>query len=122
MAKKILSCDNEPDTVALVDKILSDAGYEVIGSLSGRECLERWKKEKPDLILLDIMMPDMSGWDVYQRIRKKDKEQKVAFLSVIDATSERVKRLREEGISDYILKPFTADELVKRVEAILKKE
>jgi DNA-binding response OmpR family regulator len=118
---KILSCDNEPDMLALIKDILSKGGFKVISATSGRECLKKKDEEKPDLILLDIMMPDMSGWDIYQRIRKKDKKQKVAFLSVLEVSEERKKSLIKEGVSDYILKPFKADRLIKRVKAILEK-
>lgn len=116
---KILTVDNEPDTVDLIESVLKNAGFEVIKALSGKEGLEKWEKEKPDLILLDIMMPDLSGWDVYQRIRTKDKIQKVAFLSVIETSEYRIQALKKEGLSDYILKPFKPEELIERVKKIL---
>lgn len=119
IVKKILVVDDEPDTVVLVGSILRKAGYTIVTASSGSECLDVLKKEKPDLILLDIMMPDMSGYEVYGAIRKGDKMLKVAYLSVVDVSEERKQAMIREGLSDYITKPFTGDELVKKVNAIL---
>ena len=117
---KIMTVDNEPDTLTLVKTILENDGHKVLTALSGKECLKKWKKEKPDLILLDIMMPDMSGWDVFQRIRKNDKKTKIAFLSVIEVSPERRRTLLKSGLSDYITKPFLPHDLVKRVNKMVK--
>jgi len=65
------------------------------------------------------MMPDLSGWDTFNRLRKKDQKTKVSFLSVIEISKERLDRLLQSGLSDYITKPFTADELLARVDKIL---
>jgi len=119
MPKKIMVVDNEPDTVELVKAILEDKGYEVVKAYSGMECLRKVDAERPDLVLLDIMMPDLSGWDTYGRLRKKDQKIKVSFLSVIEISKERLDKLLQSGLSDYITKPFTADELVVRIRRIL---
>jgi two-component system response regulator VicR len=121
MPKKIMVVDNEPDTVDMVKAILEDGGFVVVTAYSGTECLKKVEVEKPDLILLDIMMPDLSGWDVYNRLRKTDKETKVSFLSAIEVSRERMDKLLQSGLSDYITKPFTADELLERVGRILPK-
>lgn len=121
MSNEILVVDDEPDTIKLVKTILESDGYTVTEAYSGSECLEKIKTEHPDLILLDIMMPDMSGWDTYDQIRERDKNMKVAFLSVIQVSNERKEKLISEGLSDYITKPFTADELLKRVDKIVSK-
>jgi two-component system, OmpR family, response regulator VicR len=120
MMKNIMVVDNEPETVALVKTILENKGYMVSTAYSGKECLSSMKKSKPDLILLDIMMPDMSGWDVYQRIRKTDNKTKISFLSAIEVSPERKKTLLKSGVSDYITKPFMPMDLLKRVAAIVK--
>jgi len=116
---KILHVDNEQDTIVLVKLILTKAGYNVESAMSGKECLKKYEEEKPNLILLDIMMPDMSGWDVFQKIREKNKKQKIAFLSVIEVSEQRKAELMKEGLVDYILKPFTEEELKTRVKKIL---
>jgi two-component system response regulator VicR len=123
MPKKytIMTVDNEPDTVELVKLILENAGYKVVTALSGKECLKKLRTTRVDLILLDMMMPEMSGWDVYERIRKEGRKPdiKVAFLSVIDISPTRMEKLKKEGIADNIPKPFTPDELVRKVKAML---
>jgi two-component system, OmpR family, response regulator VicR len=119
MMKTIMVVDNEPETVTLVKTILENRGYKVSTALSGKECLSAIKKSSQDLILLDIMMPDMSGWDVYQKIRKTDKKTKIAFLSVIEVSPERKKTLLKSGVSDYITKPFLPDDLVSRISKII---
>lgn len=119
---KILHVDDCPDTVDLVRNVLSRAGFDVEAEYSGLGCLSRLKMERDiDLILLDIMMPDMSGWDVFERIRKMKERPKVAFLSVLEVSPERRKALMDEGISDYITKPFEPDDLVARVSNIVGK-
>jgi two-component system, OmpR family, response regulator VicR len=120
MRKKIMSVDNEPITSKLIKDILEKEGYEVITASSGGECLKKLEKEKVDLILLDIMMPELSGWDVYERIRKKDKKVKVIFVSILEVSPTRKEELIKDGISDYINKPFTSTELVRRVNLVLK--
>lgn len=117
---KILVCDNEKDICNLLKLILKRGGHDVLVSLDGKECLAKWEKEKPDLVLLDIMMPDMSGWDVFQKIRTRDGNQKIAFLSVLEVSEERKRELMKEGLSDYIMKPFTQDQLLSKVEKILR--
>ena len=127
MAKyTIMTVDNEPDTVALIKETLEKAGYDVITATSGRECLEKLKKFKVDLILLDIMMPDISGWDVYERIKKEDIKVKIAFLTILESSPERIAEfmgVSPEGIADvvdYITKPFSPEDLIRRIEKILK--
>lgn len=111
--------DNEPDTVELIKTILEEDGYGISTAYSGIECLDRFESEKPDLILLDLMMPDLSGWDTFNRIRKKDAKIKIAFISVLEVSADRREKLIMNGLSDYITKPFTADELSERIKKIL---
>lgn len=116
---RIMVVDNEPDTVDMIKSILENQGFFVTAAYNGRECLEKVQKESHDLILLDIMMPDMSGWDVYRKIREMNGEMKVAFLSIIEVSPERRMSLIENGLADYIMKPFTSNELIGRIRAIL---
>jgi DNA-binding response OmpR family regulator len=118
--KKIMVVDNEPDIVDLTRTVLELGGYEVITAYSGEECLRQLEKEKVDLVLLDIMMPGMSGWDVFNRINKKSTDIKVAFMSVLEISDKRKQVLLEEGLADYIMKPFDKDSLLDRVDKILQ--
>jgi len=71
-------------------------------------------------VLLDIMMPGMSGWDVFNRINKKSSGVKVAFMSVLEISDKRKQVLLDEGLADYIMKPFDKETLLNRVDRILK--
>ena len=117
--KKIMVVDNEPDIVDLTRTVLEIGGYEVVPAHSGEECLRILEKEKVDLVLLDIMMPGMSGWDVFNRIKKKSDEIKVAFMSVLEISDKRKQVLLDEGLADYIMKPFDKDGLLDRIDKIL---
>ena len=118
--KKIMVVDNEPDIVDLTRTVLELGGYNVVTARSGEECLRLLEKEKVDLVLLDIMMPGMSGWDVFNRINKKSTGIKVAFMSVLEISDKRKQVLLEEGLADYIMKPFDKDGLLDRIDDILK--
>ena len=118
--KKIMVVDNEPDIVYLTRTVLELGGYNVVAAHSGEECLRLLEKEKVDLVLLDIMMPGMSGWDVFNRINKKSPDIKVAFMSVLEISDKRKQVLLEEGLADYIMKPFDKDSLLNRVDKILE--
>jgi len=112
--KKIMVVDD------LTRTVLEIGGYQVVPAYSGEECLRKLEKENVDLILLDIMMPGMSGWDVFNRIKKNDDSVKVAFMSVLEISEKRKQVLLEEGLSDYIMKPFDKDSLLNKIDAILK--
>ena len=118
--KKIMVVDNEPDIVDLTRTVLEIGGYSVVPVYSGEECLRTLEKEKVDLVLLDIMMPGMSGWDVFNRIKKKNSDIKVAFMSVLEISDKRKQVLLDEGLADYIMKPFDKDSLLERIDNILK--
>ncbi|MFH1066135.1 MAG: response regulator [Nanoarchaeota archaeon] len=119
MKKRILHVEDDPYTIEMIKDMLK--GYAMDSAETGKEGLAKALKNKYDLVLLDVLMPDMSGWDVYQQIRKKGIKTKVAFLSAIECSRERMKKLKQEGLSDYILKPIKQAELNKRVADILKK-
>jgi len=117
--KKIMVVDNEPDIVDLTRTVLELGGYNVVTANSGEECLRKLEKDTVDLVLLDIMMPGMSGWDVFNRISKKSPEIKVAFMSILEISDKRKQVLLEEGLADYIMKPFDKDSLLNRIDKIL---
>lgn len=116
--KKIIYVEDDADTADAVKTVLELAGYKVDLALCGKDGLTKIRKGKYDLALLDIMMPDMSGWDLYQKI--KGVKMKFAFLSALPVSAERMKELKKSGISDYITKPFSNKDLVARVKGILK--
>ena len=111
--------DNEPDIVDLTRTVLELGGYNVVAAHSGEECLRKLEQEEVDLVLLDSMMPGMSGWDVFTRINKRSSNIKVAFLSVLEISDKRKQVLLDEGLADYIMKPFDKDTLLDRVDRIM---
>jgi CheY-like chemotaxis protein len=119
--KRIMVVDDEDSLLQLVEAILANEGYEVITASDGKECLEKLKTVKPDLILLDMMMPDMSGREVCERIRKdpKTKDLKVAFLTVAKFSEAGKGVLEKMKVLDYITKPFDNEDLVRRVKKIV---
>jgi len=121
MAKKIMIVDDEENILELVKAILEQEGFDVVGASSGQECLDKLKEVKPDLILMDMMMPSMSGREVTEKIRKnpKNKGLKVAFLTVARFSEVGRDMLKDLGVSDYITKPFDNNDLVRRVKKLV---
>ncbi|MBU0545888.1 response regulator [Patescibacteria group bacterium] len=117
--KRILHVDDEPDTLKVVKTILEKEGYEVVSVQDGKKALQQVELDNFSLLLLDIMMPDMSGWDLFTRISQIKSTYNVVFLTVLEIPEERLNELKEAGIRDYIVKPFERDDLVKRVKAVL---
>jgi DNA-binding response OmpR family regulator len=116
---KILVVDDEPRMVQLIGMNLKLEGFEVISSADGVQALEKVTKEMPDLVLLDIMMPDMDGFETLKRIREVSSVP-VIFLSVKGEEPDRVRGL-DLGADDYITKPFSPRELVSRIKAVLRR-
>jgi DNA-binding response OmpR family regulator len=117
--KKILYVEDNPDTANAVKLILTHAGFETDIALIGQEGLDKIKTREYDLIMLDIMLPDMSGWDIYGKVKGSVKS-RFAFLSAIPVSQERLDQLKKEGVSDYMTKPFVKDDLISRISNILK--
>lgn len=116
---KIFHIDNDPDTLSSVKTILEREGYEVTSATSGEETISAVKSGTFDLLLLDIMMPDLSGWDVFSRITKLRPNQKVAFLTVFEISEKRKKALLKVGVAEYFLKPIKVDDFIKRIKKII---
>jgi two-component system KDP operon response regulator KdpE len=119
MSEKILVIDDEEMTVQLISILLERRGYEVIKAYRAEDGLRRAYRSHPDLILLDIMMPDMDGWEVCRRLRELS-DVPIVFLTAKDDVRDVVKGL-EMGADDYIVKPYDNNELVARVRAHLRR-
>jgi len=117
--KKILVIDDEDDIRLVVTTRLERAGYVTIVAADGREGLRRFYNDKPDLIVLDIAMPEMDGWQVLERIREVS-NLPVLMLTAAAQEREKVRGLRG-GADDYITKPFSGEEFLARVEAALRR-
>ncbi len=119
--KKIMVVDDEESLLELVGGLLKIEGFNVITVTSGQECLDKLKTVKPDLILLDMMMPGMSGREACEKIRKdtKTKDLKVAFLTVAKFSETGKDVLKKMNVSDYITKPFDNADLVKRIKKMV---
>ncbi len=117
---KILIAEDEHDILELINFTLQFGGYEVIPTTNGADALEMTRREQPDLVILDVRMPRMSGYQVCKQI-KIDRETchiPIVFLSAKGQEAE-IKTGYETGAIDYILKPFAPDYLLKRLEEIL---
>jgi DNA-binding response OmpR family regulator len=122
-SKRVVYVEDEKEMVDLVRLILGRAGLEVIGANGGREGLETVRRELPDLVLLDLMMPDMDGWEVYQQMKAGDATRHIPVI-VITAKSQNIDRvlgLHIAKVDDYISKPFSPRELTDSVEKVLSK-
>ena len=113
--------DDEENITELVNAIFKKEGFDVISANSGKECLEKLTKVKPDLILMDMMMPLMTGRETLEKIRKnpKTKDLKVAFLTVVRFSEIGKDELKDLRVSDYITKPFDNKDLITRVRKIV---
>lgn len=119
MSEKILVIDDEETTVQLITILLERRGYEVIKAYRAEDGLRKSYRGQPDLILLDIMMPDMDGWEVCKRLREMS-DVPIIFLTARTEIRDVVKGL-EMGADDYVIKPFDNDELIARVRAHLRR-
>ena len=120
--KKIVYVEDELEMIDLVKLILSRKGYEVIGAAGGREGLDIIRDIVPDLVLLDLMMPDIEGWDVYQQIRADEATKHIPVI-VVTAKAQNIDKvlgLHIAKVNDYISKPFSPQDLVASVEKILE--
>ena len=121
-AERILVVDDEPEIVALVAYHLGKAGYRLSTAATGQDALEAARRERFSLIVLDLMLPGMSGFDVLEALRSDDSTRDVAVL-MLTARREEPDRIRglSLGADDYLTKPFSPAELVLRVAAILRR-
>jgi len=120
--ERILVVDDEPDITALVAYHLARAGYQVKTAGTGPEALRAIAAEPPDLVVLDLMLPGRSGYEILEDIRRREETRDVGVI-LLTARREEVDRIKglSEGADDYLTKPFSPDELVLRVKAVLRR-
>jgi len=118
--KKVLIADDHPEAVELVRVTLEDEDYEIVDTFNGKETLKKARVEKPDIVLLDVVMPKMDGFEVCRQLRK-DPQTKEILIVVLTAKGQEVdkERGRKVGADDYITKPFSPSALLIKIEEIL---
>jgi len=122
-SRRVLYIEDEPDIVELVRLILSQQGYQVDGASGGKAGLDAVRQAPPDLILLDLMMADMDGWEVFRQLRADEKTRSIPVIIITAKWQEfdRVRGLHVAQVDDYLLKPFSAKDLVGSVERVLER-
>ena len=119
--KCIICVEDEPEMIDLIRLILGRRGFEVKGAAGGVEGLNLIRQEPPDLVLLDLMMPDMDGWEVYQQLKADEKTKNIPVI-VVTAKAQSIDRvlgLHIAKVDDYITKPFSPQDLMNSVEKVL---
>lgn len=122
MAKKRVLCiEDHSEMIELIRLILGRHGLDVDGAQGGREGLKAMQENPPDLVLLDLMMPDMDGWEVYRQIKANDHLKEIPVIAVTAKAQgiDRILGLHIAGMDDFITKPFGPKELVASVERVL---
>ncbi|MBN1303776.1 MAG: response regulator [Anaerolineales bacterium] len=121
IVKRILCIEDEPEMIDLIRLILSRRGFEVDGAAGGTEGLQKIRELLPDLVLLDLMMPDMDGWEVYQQMKADNKTRDIPVI-VVTAKAQSIDKvlgLHIAKVDDYISKPFSPQDLLESVDRIL---
>ena len=120
---KILVVDDEPNIREIVGQYLRRDGYTVVSAVDGEEALQLYKRERPDLVVLDLMLPRLSGLEVYRRLLRSEVAKRRVPLIMLTARGEEEDRLvgLSLGADDYVVKPFSPRELVARVGAVLRR-
>ncbi len=120
-SRLIVYIEDDTEMIDLVTLILNRRGYLVKGAHGGRQGLDLVQKEPPDLILLDLMMPDLDGWDLYQQLKANEatKDIPVIIITAKAQAIDRVLGLHIAKVEDYISKPFRPQELIESIEKVL---
>jgi two-component system response regulator VicR len=119
--KRILCIEDDQEMIDLIRLILKQRGFKVIGANGGKRGLEAIAVEKPDLVLLDLMMPDMDGWEVYQQLKADEHTRDIPVI-VVTAKAQSIDKvlgLHIAKVDDYIAKPFSPQDLMNSVDAVL---
>jgi len=117
---RLLVVEDEPNILELLAASLRYAGFEVVTAAAGTDAVQAAQRHRPDLIVLDVMLPDMDGFDVIRRLRGGGARIPVVFLTARDSTEDKIRGLTLGG-DDYVTKPFSLAEVVARVQAILRR-
>ncbi len=118
--KQILCIEDEPEMIDLIRLILSRRGFEVSGAAGGTAGLKAVREQLPDLVLLDLMMPDMDGWEVYQQMKAEESTRHIPVI-VVTAKAQSIDKvlgLHIAKVDDYIAKPFSPQDLLTAVEKV----
>ena len=119
--KKVLCIEDDSEMIDLIKLILERKGFQFVGAVGGREGLEAIAREKPDLVLLDIMMPDIDGWDVYRQMKANEefKDIPVIVVTAKAQSIDKVLGLHIAKVDDYVTKPFGPKELLRSIDKVL---
>lgn len=119
---RVLVVDDDEDTLVVYDKTLSDAGYEVIMARNGKESVETAKKEKPDVIIMDIMMPETDGIGSILKLKGDNSTRSIPIIvaTSVEETDDRI-LAKNLGVDGYIVKRVNMDTLIDKIEKVLKK-
>lgn len=117
---RLLVVDDEPSIRELLTASLRFAGFEVFPAEDGAEALKLAELHRPDLVVLDVMLPDLDGFTVTRKLRERGREMPVLFLTARDETTDKVQGLTVGG-DDYVTKPFSLEEVVARIRAVLRR-
>ena len=118
---RVLVVDDEENITFLLDSALRHFGYDVVVCSNGRDAITQAEKFAPDVVLLDVMLPDLDGFEVVRRLRLEGNKVPVLFLTARDATEDKVRGLTLGG-DDYVTKPFSLEEVVARIKVILRRQ
>ena len=118
--ERLLLVDDEDNLRSMLDAALRHNGFEITSVASGRAALDAVSASEPDLVLLDVMLPDLDGFEVCRRLRTAGTRTPVLFLTARDGTEDKVRGLTLGG-DDYLVKPFSLEELVARAQAVLRR-
>lgn len=121
MAKKILVVDDDPNIVRLLASRLKNSGYDVVSASDGNSCFKKAVAEKPDLVLLDIIMPGLNGFEVCKRLKENDKTKDIPVIMLTALAGEKdLSKGLEEGANCFITKPFSAVDLLHKIKTAMQ--
>ncbi|MCI2430402.1 response regulator transcription factor [Candidatus Acetothermia bacterium] len=117
---RVLIAEDDANSLHLLKKYLESKGHQVVGALNGQEALEKCEEQKPEVLLLDVMMPKLDGWAVLQKLRESGVKIPVIMVTAKDSTDDKVRGF-STGADDYITKPFDLREVEARLEAVMRR-